>query len=256
MKTKVAMIIMGLMSMFSGKTAFALDPFTVAAAAKTAGSIYSGDVSSLGALADSAESLGGLLLDLDIDSSNDEEGRRQLKELQDLSKKADEAKIVDSDLRQTLKSGLARSESVSDKINQARKMIEIQRKIANLFGLRPKLAEHANSIQQTQVNYLILDELIALHQLEMRSHLDAESSFIARKAIVEKIRTEELEFRRRRGFKDQGSASVRAIQAIEAADGSQLWLLAGLGAADGSRLWSLAMARNFGFSHLIARGST
>ncbi len=180
--------------------ALALDPFTVAAGAKVASGIVGGmsGGSAAGGLEDLAEAglaLGDLLVELDVDPTADQEAEASVRKLESIRKSVNETIWTKREVDGLLDFEQLKAKSHAQRIQHVRKMVQMTKKIGALFGMRPKAAEKANQIQQTQINYLMLEELMAARRARFQSYLEDQDQKVQRQVFLERIEGEEKQER-------------------------------------------------------------
>lgn len=184
-------IIFPLILLQSG-VAVAWDPFTLASGAKTLSDMAGGALGGgLDDFADAGIALGDLLVDLDVDPTADQESAEILQRLDGLRKTINETRSTKAEVDHLLDFEQMKAKSHAEKIRHIQKMVQVSRKIAGLFGVRSKAAEKANQLQQTQLNYLILEEMMAARRFRFRAFIEDQERQIRHKATLEKIRDEE-----------------------------------------------------------------
>ena len=174
----------------TAESARGFDPFTIAAGAQAASGILGGS-QDLESGADTALALGDLLVELEIDPTADKEAQAAVRKLEDINRMVSDAKYTKRELEDVLKMDDLHSKSHAQKIRHILRLVRTFKRIGTLLGLRPKTAERVNQIQQTQISYMMLEELTALRQAEFRRTLDSRASEVQRKVLLEKIREEE-----------------------------------------------------------------
>lgn len=192
--------------------AHAFDPFTIAAGAQAASGVASGlnaaaAANDLSDLADSGLAVGELLTEFDVDLSVEKDTENIVKKLNEVKDFVYEAKYTNAELKDLLDQDELNAKNFAGKLRSVKRLVQIVKRIGVLLGLRPKAAEKAFQIQQTQVSYLMLDELMAIHRGQFNNHLKDESQNIKRKVILEKLEREEKSERTRLlgNFKSRGS---------------------------------------------------
>jgi hypothetical protein len=182
--------------LFLSLPANAWDPFTLAAGAQAISGASGGYLGGgLGDLADASIALGDLLVELDIDPTADQEAEDAVRRLESLRRTVNETRWTKQEVDHLLDFEQLKAKSHADRIRHLRKMIQMSRKIASLFGVRAKAAEKANQIQQTQINYLMLEEMMAARRARFNEFLERQDQLIRRKSILEKIQEQEKQQR-------------------------------------------------------------
>lgn len=188
-------MILGLL-LLSSDSAKAWDPFTLAAGARAVSGVSGGLMGGgLDDLADASVALGDLLVELDIDPTADQEAEAAVRRLESLRKTVNETRWTKQEVDHLLDFEQLKAKSHADRIRHLRKMIQMSRKISSLFGVRAKAAEKANQVQQTQINYLMLEEMMAARRARFNEFLERQDQLIRRKSILEKIESEEKQQR-------------------------------------------------------------
>jgi hypothetical protein len=174
----------------STSQARALDPFTIAAGAKAASGLLDGN-SDLESGAETALAIGDLLVETDIDPGADKDAESAVRKLENLNRMVGEAKYSKQELEELLRPDDLHAKSHAGKIRHLIRLIRTMKRIGALMGIRPKVAERINQVQQTQVSYMMLEELTAMRQAQFKKHLEERESEVGRKVMLEKIREEE-----------------------------------------------------------------
>jgi len=155
--------------------AHAFDPFTIAAGAQAASGILGG-LEKVDEFADAGFAVSDLLEELDIDPETDQEIESQVKRLEELDRKARELRSTGRDVRSLtshdFQNNLLRSKNFATRIKRVRDMIRTTKRLSVLMGLRPKASEKALKIQDTRLQYMILDELMAIRRMQFESSLE------------------------------------------------------------------------------------
>jgi hypothetical protein len=182
--------------LYMPRAASAFDPFTVAAGAQAASGIASGlggasAADDLSSLADSGLAIGDLLSELDVDPTADQETQSAVRKMEELRSIVSDANSTKADLKDILNLDELKAKSFSDKVRTVKRFLQIVKRIGALMGFKPKAAEKAFQIQQTQLSYMMLDELMAMHRGQFNAYLETQSKSVERKALVEKLNSEE-----------------------------------------------------------------
>lgn len=158
-----------------------------------AGKLLSGDAEEA---LDIGISFTGLLDDLDIDSSADDELKKRIGELRELESRM--ARYEDSFLRTKRASAeLSQATRLKDQLRATREMIRVTKTIASMMGVRPKGSERALKVQDTRINYMILDELMAIRRIEYERGLSGRLRAANARLLVAQIKDEEKKTRER-----------------------------------------------------------
>lgn len=149
-----------------------VDPFTIAAGVQVVSGV-------MGAMKESDEvmdigiSASELMGEFDVDNSSDEEIREQTRRLEQLSQQGRELRDVTEQGKSLFENDLDRSRSLAQKLKTIREMVKFSKRVAALMGVRPKAGERALKVQEIKINYLILDELMAMRQMQFSSVLES-----------------------------------------------------------------------------------
>lgn len=186
----------------------AVDPFTVVAGVQMAGAVMGYGGGGAGGMAgwmgiasgvmESAETgivLGELLTEIGIDNTAEKEAEDIVRKIEKLNSRAREVKDNAQDVRDLLDVEELRSKSHQERLKQVRDLVKLTKKIALLFAAKPKVAEKALQVQQTQINQMMLEELFAARRARMDQLLQEQTRLIDRKVLVETIEKEEAEWR-------------------------------------------------------------
>lgn len=166
--------------------ASAFDPFLIATGAKF--------LSLPGAVDDAADTgmaIGDLLVDLDVDPTAGEEAERIARKADSVRSIANEAEFYRQEVDSVLNFDSLKAKSQSQRVRHIQRMVQMLKKISALFGLRPKAAEKAAQIQQTQLSYMMLDELMAMRRAQLDAHLDSRRDEAERRVMLERLQKEE-----------------------------------------------------------------
>lgn len=174
----------------------AWDPYTVAAGARAASGIIGGmsGGGAAGGLEDLAEvglALGDLLVELEVDPTADKEAEESVRKLDSIRKTVNETVWTKQEMEHLLDFEQLKAKSHAQRIQHVRKMVQMTKKIGTLFGIRPKAAEKANQVQQTQINYLVLEELMAARRARFQSFLEDQDQKVQRQVFLERMSNEE-----------------------------------------------------------------
>lgn len=175
-------------------TAWAFDPFTIAAGAQAIGGIL-GTAGGRGAdFADAAETgiaLGELLTEVGMDPTADEEAKNAVLRLEGLRRQVRETKALGRDVEHAIDIESVKAASHAERLKKIRRLVETIKKVGILFGAKPKVAEKALQIQQAQLNQMMLEELFSARRARLNEFLKEQSSLIERQSFLEKIQEEE-----------------------------------------------------------------
>ena len=152
----------------------------------------------IGEAADIGFAFGDLLTELDVDTTSEQEVQDAVKRLEDLNSQVSQLKDARSEASMVLDPELNRQRSFADNIRRVRQMIAMSKKIAPLLGLKPKGASSALQLQQTQLNYMMLDELSGMRRLQFESLLKERETAIRYRLALAQVKDEE-ELAARRG---------------------------------------------------------
>lgn len=183
--------------------AVAFDPFSAMAGARAAGGLLGG----IDDVADVGISLGDLLVEMEVDPTADQEAEAAVRKLERMKSQINEAKHFKQEVESVMDFDELKAKSQAQKLRQIRQMIQMLKRISTMFGLRPKAAEKANQVQQTQISYLMLEEMMALRRMQFQAHLDERERLVQRRVLLEKLTEEEKrersnlfgQYRNRRG---------------------------------------------------------
>jgi hypothetical protein len=155
--------------------AHAFDPFTIATGAQAVSGILGG-LEKVDELAGAGFAISDLLTELDIDPETDQEIEAQVKRLEELDRQARDMRSAGRDVRSLtahdLQNNLLRSKNFATRIKRVREMIRTTKRLAAIMGLRPKASEKALKIQDARLQYMILDELMAIRRMQFESSLE------------------------------------------------------------------------------------
>ncbi len=167
-----------------------VDPFTIAAGVQVVSGV-------MGAMKESDEvmdigiSASELMGEFDVDSSLDDEIREQIKRLEALSRQGREFRDVAERGKSLFDNDLNRSRSLAQKLKTIREMVKFSKRVAALMGVRPKAGERALKVQEVKINYLILDELMAIRQMQFSSLLESKEQKERIQIAMERVLREE-----------------------------------------------------------------
>lgn len=159
----------------TGSSAYAFDPFTIATSAQAVSGILGG-LEKVDEFADAGFAVSDLLTELEIDPETDQEIETQVKRLEELDRKARELRSTGRDIKSLtshdFQNNLLRSKNFATRIKRVRDMIRTTKRLAVIMGLRPKASEKALKIQDARLQYMILDELMAIRRMQFESQLE------------------------------------------------------------------------------------
>ena len=170
--------------------AHAFDPFTIAKGAEAASGLVGG-MDKLDDAADIGFAFSDLLTELDVDPKSEEEVNSTVHRLEDLNAQMSELRQAKQDTQSLLDPELNRAKSFADQIRHVRQMISMSKKIATLLGLRPKAANSALQLQQTRLNYMMLDEMTGLRRLQFEQLLKERETEASYRLVVARVANEE-----------------------------------------------------------------
>lgn len=152
--------------------AHGFDPFTLAAGAQAVSGILGG-LEKADELADAGFAISDLLEELEIDPETDQEIEEQVKRLEALERQMRELRTSQREFRNLIQSDFSRAKTFQSKVRRLRDMIKTTKRLATLLGLRPKAGEKALKVQDTRLQYMILDELMAIRRMQFESALES-----------------------------------------------------------------------------------
>lgn len=173
-----------------GGKAFAFDPFTIATGAQAVSGIMGG-LDKIDELADAGFAVSDLLTELDIDPETDQEIEEQVRRLELLERQMRELRISRKELSGLITSDFARAQTFQSKVRRLREMIRTTKRVAALLGLRPKAGEKALKVQETRLQYMILDELMAIRRMQFEEALNSKESRAKFQLSIAKVLDEE-----------------------------------------------------------------
>jgi len=153
-------------------TANAVNPYQIAQVASVAANMYTGGTfgSSMNSVAGVGFAFGDLLTEIGVDPAIDEELKTSINRIEDLQSQMSSYK--DSGLRiQSLAEDLKASQSLEDRLRIIKTMIQISKALASVMSASPDLGEKAFKVQDVRLNYMILDELMAIRRLQYQQDL-------------------------------------------------------------------------------------
>jgi hypothetical protein len=167
-----------------------IDPFTIAVAVQTVSSLISAKNKSEDAM-ETAMGIADLVLQIDEDPSLEKGAELAQKKIDELNSQVNQFQSLKTEMGASLNFDSFNEKSHLDKIHKLKEMIAMGKKIAFLFKGRPKGAERANQVEQTQISTLTLEEIIKLRQIEFQKHLESQEIIVKRKVILETLLDEE-----------------------------------------------------------------
>lgn len=188
---------------------FALDPFTIAAGAQAIGGILGATGGESGGWMEAAETgiaLGELLTEVGVDPTAEDEAKQAVEKIEKIRGLVGEAKATKREVEGLLDLEALKASSHASRLKQIRRLVEVTKRIGILFGAKPKIAEKALQVQQTQLNQMMLEELMATRRARLDQFLREQSLVIERRAMLERIKEEENANRAEQinFFKDRG----------------------------------------------------
>ena len=179
-----------------GSRAFAFDPFMIATGAQAVSGIVGG-LDKIDELADAGFAVSDLLQELEIDPETDHEIEAQVRRLEELERQSRELRVSRQEVSSLIGADYARSQTFSAKVRHLREMIRTTKRIAAVFGIRPRAGERALKIQETRLQYMILDELMALRRMQFESALESKEQKAKYQLALGQVLTEEGDVNRR-----------------------------------------------------------
>lgn len=155
----------------TGSSASAFDPFTIAAGAQAVSGIL-GTMREADELADAGFAVADLVDELDIDTETDQEIEAQVRRLEEIERQSRTLREGERDIKSLIGQDLARSRSFASRVRRVRDMIKTTKRLAALMGLRPKAGETGLKVQEARLQYMILDELMAIRRMQFESTLE------------------------------------------------------------------------------------
>ena len=176
--------------LFAPPKAFAFDPFTIASGAQAASNILGG-FEKVDELADAGFAVSDLLGELEIDPETDQEIEIQVRRLEELDRQAREMRSAGREIKSLAANDLLRSRNFATRVKRVRDMIRTTKQLSTLLGFRPKAGEKALKIQDTRLQYMILDELMAIRRLQFESSLESKEQKARYELALGKVLEEE-----------------------------------------------------------------
>ncbi len=167
-----------------------VDPFTIAAGVQVVSGVM-GAMKETDEVMDIGISASELMGEFDVDNSSDDEIRGQIKRLEALSQQGRELRDVTERGKSLFDNDLDRSRSLAQKLKTIREMVKFSKRVAALMGVRPKAGERALKVQEVKINYLILDELMAIRQMQFSSLLESKEQKERLQIAMERVLREE-----------------------------------------------------------------
>ena len=176
--------------LWSSKSFAFIDPFTIAAGVSAVTSLMKTS-KEIDEVADIGISAGELLGEFDVDMTSDREIEEQIKRLEDLNRQSRELQDASTNARNIFDNDLDRSQSLAKKIKSIREMVKISKQVASLMGVRPKAGERALKVQETKLNYLMLDELVSIRRMQFETMLESKEQRARFTIAMERVFREE-----------------------------------------------------------------
>lgn len=173
-----------------GSKAFAFDPFTIATGAQAVSGIMGG-LDKIDELADAGFAVSDLLSELEIEPETDQEIEAQVRRLEALENQMRDLRVSKKELSSLVATDFARAQTFQAKVRRLREMIRTTKRLATLLGLRPKAGEKALKIQETRLQYMILDELMAIRRMQFEEALNSKESRAKFQLSIAKVLDEE-----------------------------------------------------------------
>lgn len=178
--------LLGLSASFLPVTTAAFDPTTIAMGAQAASSIMDG-MNKADEMADIGFAMGDLLSELGAEPESDDEMKKAVNQLEDLSSRARDLKWSKDEVHNAIDYDLRRANSIKDKLKALRNMISASKRIAEVMGVRPKAAEKAAKIQEIRINSMILEELQGMRRAQFLAYLDDRETKARREIFMQEI---------------------------------------------------------------------
>lgn len=175
---------------WSSKSFAFIDPFTIAAGVQVVSGIVGG-MKDVDEVADIGISAGELLGEFDVDQSSDDEIKDQIRRLEELSQQGREFRDLSERGKSLFQKDLDKSRSLAQKLKTIREMVKFSKRVASLMAARPKAGERALKVQEIKINYLILDELMAIRQMQFSSVLESKEQKERLQIALSKVLREE-----------------------------------------------------------------
>jgi len=136
-----------------------------------------------------------LLDDFDIDDSAGESLRAKVRELEDVQSKLKEGGDQVQDMSESIDE-VKRAEGLKSTLQAIHQMVQRTKSIAQMIPGHPKASQSALQVQETRLNYMMLDELTALRQIELEKKIDSNTRESRFRLLARDIQKEETKNRR------------------------------------------------------------
>ncbi len=171
----------------TGNNANAFDPVTISTGLQAASNVMDG-INKVDEAADVGFALSGLLEELGIDSETDESLELAIKNMNEANSKARDLKWSKEELDSNFGDMENSGRSLSRRIKSLKNSIQMSKKIASIMQIRPKAAERAVSIQEINLNSMMLEELQSLRKAQYMAYLESNRARIKREIFIEEIK--------------------------------------------------------------------
>ncbi|MBC7457825.1 MAG: hypothetical protein H7235_06075 [Bdellovibrionaceae bacterium] len=187
----------------SALRAKAFDPFTTLTVANSAAGLLSsskdisetmGDLSGfselLGNASEGFEEVAGLGEDLGYEGDADQV-KAKVEQLEKLNTNLRDVKWMSEDLKYNLDSDINSSRSFAQNIKKMRKILNVSRKLAGIFGLKTKGSDKVATLQQVKISSMILDEAQGMRKIQLLGYLENKERIAKQDIYLNKILNEE-----------------------------------------------------------------
>ncbi|RYZ76569.1 MAG: hypothetical protein EOP05_04605 [Proteobacteria bacterium] len=166
--------------------------------ATMAANMYTGGAfgSVMGGMAGTGFAFGSLLTELGVEQSADQDVQKSLDRIDSLQSQMNSFK--DSGVRmKSLGEDLRKTKTLEDRLRILRTMIQVSKSLASMMSGSPELGERAFKVQDIRLNYMILDELMAMRRLQYEQSLREREKEARLGIAIAAVTTEESAARKR-----------------------------------------------------------
>lgn len=167
--------------------ASAFDPVTISTGLQAASNVMNG-INKVDEAADVGFALSGLLDELGVESETDKSLEAAIKDMNEANSKARDLKWSKEELESNFGDLTDSGNALSKRIKSLKNSIQMSKKIAVIMGIRPKAAEKAVSIQEINLNSMMLEELQSMRKAQYLAYLESNRARIKRDMFIEEIK--------------------------------------------------------------------
>ncbi len=186
LKCNIKFVFASLLVLIS-ENAIAFDPVTISTGLQAASNVMNG-INKVDEAADVGFALSGLLDELGVESETDKSLEAAIKDMEEANSKARDLKWSKEELDSNFGDLSDSGKALARRIKSLKNSIQMSKKIALIMGIRPKAAEKAVSIQEINLNSMMLEELQSMRKAQYLAYLESNRARIKRDLFIEEIK--------------------------------------------------------------------